>query len=106
MKFFKNWETKKKLRERIAQLEAQNRILLAEHNKPPFKVETRRIEKFSASRTYGTNSGSSDFLKFRATEDLLKMIQPYIEWEHSSLNLFNEIRGVLYLAIKDGEKHE
>ena len=97
MKLFKNFKTKRQLREEIAELK---RMLCPQ--RPQIHTIDREIQKVSSDIVFDNNE-SIEHIKEQIAHGMVEFLKPLIEWdiEDDKTNPFKKrIRGNIYLAKK------
>lgn len=97
MKLFKNFKTKRQLREEIAEL----RGALFSQSPKLYTVE-REIQKVSSDMVFDNNV-STEYIKEQIAYGMIEFLKPLIEWnfEDDNTNPFKKrICGNIYLAKK------
>lgn len=90
---FKNFKTKKQLREEIAFLKGTQAI------QPPVLRVERDIVKLSCNVTFDGNV-PADYLKRRIMEQFCSRIEPFIEWDVVATDFNNSLIGSIYITKK------
>lgn len=102
MKLFKNFKTKKQLREEIKQLEAQ---LIHQHReRPVFPTTQKRVEilRCSSLRGMGETEVPDRFFENEIAYNLMEQAKPYIDFQTSEEPNGEKVyRGTLYVAGDD-----
>jgi hypothetical protein len=97
MKLFKNFKTKRQLREEIAELKG---MLCPQ--RPQIHTIDREIQKVSSDIVFDNNE-SIEHIKEQIAHGMVEFLKPLIEWdiEDDKTNPFKKrIRGNIYLAKK------
>ena len=97
MKLFKNFKTKRQLREEIAELKGMPHI-----QRPQIHVIEREVQKVSSDIVFDNNE-SIEHVKEHITYGMIDFLKPFIEWdiEDDKTNPFKKhMRGNIYLAKK------
>ena len=90
---FKNFKTKKQLREEIAFLKGTQFV------QPQVLRVERNIIKHSCRVIFDGNV-PADHLKRRIMEQLCHQIEPFIEWDVVATDFCNSLIGSIYIAEK------
>mgnify|MGYP000932181299 CR=1 FL=1 len=106
MKLFKNHQSKRKLKERINEMETENRML---KTIPVANVSTveRNIQKIAASTIIFHKEMELlpvDIIKRRVKRVLVDYLEPFIEWDYSDTLTGSVYSGTLY--VPTGKKSE
>lgn len=97
MKIFKNFKTKRQLREEVAEL----RGMLC-HQRPQLHTVEREVQKVLSGMVFDDNV-PTEYLKEQIAHGMVGFLKPLIEWdiEDDTTNpLKKRIRGNIYLAKK------
>lgn len=97
MRLFKNFKTKRQLREEIAEL----RGALFSQSPKLYTVE-REVQKVSSDMVFDNNV-PIEYIKEQVAHGMIEFLKPLIEWdiEDDNTNPFKKrIRGNIYLAKK------
>lgn len=103
MKLFKNFQTKRQLRE-------ENKRLKFMLNRPePIHFVEREVEKVSFCTEIEENI-PTEVIKRQIARGLIDYLEPFIEWDFedvSDKNIFRkQVRGNIYLAKRRGGNRE
>lgn len=97
MKIFKNFKTKRQLKEEIAELKGMFHL-----QKPQIHIIEREVQKVTSDMVFDNNE-SIECVKEQIAYEMVKFLKPLIEWniEDDKTNPFRKrIRGNIYLAKK------
>lgn len=95
MKFFKNFRTKRQLREEIAELKG-----MLYSQRPQIQTVEREIQKVSSDVVFDNNV-PVEHVKEQIAHGMIEFLKPFIKWdiEDDKANPFKKrIRGNIYLA--------
>ena len=97
MKLFKDFKTKRQLREEIAELKS---ALFSQH--PKLDTVEREVQKVSSDIVFNNNE-QTEYIKEQIAHEMIEFLKPLIEWILKMIILIRSkkrIRGNIYLAKK------
>jgi len=97
VKLFKNFKTKRQLREKTAEL--RGRLF---YQRPQLYTVEREVQKISSAMAFDNNV-PIEYIKEQIAHGMIEFLKPLIEWdiEDDNTNPFKKrIRGNIYLAQK------
>lgn len=101
MKLFKNYKTKRQLREENAELRGMLYPL-----RPQLRMVERDVQKISHAMIC-EDEVPTTYIKEQIARGMIEYLQPLIEWdiEDDTSNLYKKrVRGSLYVAKRRGDK--